>query len=200
MFHLVLDLWWLRERAEAGLAAAKRDLLVLQRPREERASREMAKVMLRRLHELSESLALQLQDQTQLKKQQDSWHQRLGRLKQDLELTLAECAESRTAGAAAAAVRKLVDRRDRLGRSAAYLAAEGGRHGILTLLRRHRADLSCPDLRGVTPLHRAAQFGHVAAVRYLIGLDARKMIEAEDAAVCVTAHPVWTTIYDSKIL
>ncbi len=60
----VVELQSNRGRAEAGLAAAERDLSVLQLPREERASREMAKVMLDRLQELSDSLALQLQDQT----------------------------------------------------------------------------------------------------------------------------------------
>jgi ankyrin repeat protein len=81
---------------------------------------------------------------------------------------------------AATEVERVIDSRDRLGRTAAYLAAEAGHHGILLMLHRHGADLKVANADGVSPLHMACRRGHIECVRFLLSLDVRQLVEAED--------------------
>ena len=72
------------------------------------------------------------------------------------------------------AVPRLVDMRDTKGRTAAFLAAEAGHHGLLVMLQRHGAELHIADNKGVSPLHIACRRGRLEVVRYLLSLDVRR--------------------------
>ena len=65
--------------------------------------------------------------------------------------------ECRAAILQANAVERLIDIRDTQGRTAAFLAAESGHHGLLVLLLRHGAELHIPNHQGVSPLHIACR-------------------------------------------
>lgn len=110
-----------------------------------------------------------------------------------LERKIDEC---RTAIVQANAVERLVDVRDTQGRTAAFLAAESGHHGLLVLLLRHGAELHIPDHQGVSPLHIACRRGHASVVRYLLGLDVRRLQEVEDKNA---ETPLYTACFEGHI-
>ncbi len=110
-----------------------------------------------------------------------------------LERKIDEC---RTAIVQANAVERLIDVRDTQGRTAAFLAAESGHHGLLVLLLRHGAELHIPDHQGVSPLHIACRRGHANVVRYLLGLDVRRLQEVEDNNA---ETPIYTACFEGYV-
>jgi ankyrin repeat protein/CRP-like cAMP-binding protein len=113
--------------------------------------------------------------------------------RQKLEQKIEEC---RMAVMQANAVERLIDMRDTQGRTAAFLAAEAGHHGLLVLLLRHGAELHIPDNNGVSPLHIACRRGHVGVVRYLLGLDVRRLLEVEDSNA---ETPFYTACFEGHL-
>jgi len=75
---------------------------------------------------------------------------------------------------------RVVNSRDRSGRTAAWLAAEAGHADMLVLLHKHDADLNLADIQGQTPLLRACYMGHVGIVQFALSLNMRILLEAED--------------------
>ena len=110
-----------------------------------------------------------------------------------LERKIEEC---RAAVLQANAVERLIDIRDTEGRTAAFLAAEAGHHGLLVLLQRHGAELHIPDHQGVSPLHIACRRGHAKVVRYLLSLDVRRLQEVEDNNA---ETPFYTACFEGNI-
>ncbi len=114
-------------------------------------------------------------------------YQERGALPEELHAAVSKGDAERAASlvGAVAEIKCAVDWRDAKGRTAAFVAAEQNDEQCLSLLVRHGADLSAPDLEGRTPLHAAAGKNAVDCMRTLIRLQADT--EATDDSIGATA-------------